>query len=83
MKYYPVTAKGVSEQYNNHKDDNPVFRSGQGATDSPAKWMGVSNIIIKCNNKCAIGRVMEDPMKQIKRNTTTQCLQMMQCCCTT
>eukprot|EP00957_Ditylum_brightwellii_P156321 11898221-Ditylum_brightwellii.AAC.1 len=67
MKYYLVTAKGVLEQYNTHKDGNPVFGSGQGATDSPAKWTGVSNPIIKCNNKWAIGRVMEDPMKQIKK----------------
>eukprot|EP00957_Ditylum_brightwellii_P009947 750237-Ditylum_brightwellii.AAC.1 len=34
--------------------------------------MGVSNTTIKCNNKWAIGRVMEDPMKQInkKHNNT-------------
>eukprot|EP00957_Ditylum_brightwellii_P150979 11496163-Ditylum_brightwellii.AAC.1 len=38
MKYYMTTAKGISEEFNAHTEEEPMYGLGQGATDGPAKW---------------------------------------------
>eukprot|EP00957_Ditylum_brightwellii_P093557 7124156-Ditylum_brightwellii.AAC.1 len=67
MKYFPVTAKRISKIFNQHNDNEPVLGSGQGTTESPAKWTGTSNAIIKCYNKWAIGQVITTLKKIIQR----------------
>eukprot|EP00957_Ditylum_brightwellii_P090252 6873565-Ditylum_brightwellii.AAC.1 len=63
MQYYPVTGKGVAKTYNQHEEGKPDLDSGQGATNSPAKWSRESSVTIKCHNKWAIGGEMTCPMK--------------------
>eukprot|EP00957_Ditylum_brightwellii_P164507 12524531-Ditylum_brightwellii.AAC.1 len=67
MKYHMCTAKGVSEKYNVHGDDNPTWGTGQGACESPPKLTFTDNIITKAYNKKAIGCSIWDPMKRIKK----------------
>jgi hypothetical protein len=66
MKFYMVTAFGVSEKYNQHSEETPSYGIGQGATDGPPGWTGISDIIIKSHNTKAHGSILEDPTKTIK-----------------
>jgi hypothetical protein len=66
MKYYMVTAFGVSDECNQHSEEDPSYGIGQGATDGPPGWSGLSNIIIKSHNKKAHGSILTDPTKIIK-----------------
>jgi hypothetical protein len=66
MKFYMVTAFGVSEQYNQHSNETPSYGIGQGATDGPPGWTGVSDIIIKSHNSKAHRSILEYPAKTIK-----------------
>ncbi len=61
-----VTAFGVSEDYNQHSEETPSYGIGQGATDGPPGWTGISNIIIKSHNTKAHGSTLEDPARNIQ-----------------
>eukprot|EP00957_Ditylum_brightwellii_P111625 8514295-Ditylum_brightwellii.AAC.1 len=66
-------AKGVSKETNSHSKETLSWGSVQGACDSPVKWGLISNTIIKCHNKWAIGRKMQDPTRRVqkkKKNAT-------------
>eukprot|EP00957_Ditylum_brightwellii_P079936 6079591-Ditylum_brightwellii.AAC.2 len=51
MQHHMLTAKGVSEEYNQHTREDPMYGFGQGATDAAAKWTLQDNIIAKAYNK--------------------------------
>eukprot|EP00957_Ditylum_brightwellii_P210223 15364692-Ditylum_brightwellii.AAC.1 len=65
MRYYMVMAKGISKETNSHS--NQSWGSGQEACDSPVKWGLISNTIIKCHNKWAIGRKIQDPTRRVQK----------------
>jgi hypothetical protein len=62
----PVTAFGVSEEYNQHSKETPSYGMGQGAKDGPPGWTGVSDIINKSPNTKAHGSTLEDPARTTK-----------------
>jgi hypothetical protein len=66
MKFYMVTAFGVSTEYNQHSVENPSYGIGQGATDGPPGWTQISDVIIKSHNQTAYGSILQDPIKTIK-----------------
>eukprot|EP00957_Ditylum_brightwellii_P060715 4609172-Ditylum_brightwellii.AAC.1 len=70
MQYHMAMTKGISKESNSHSNKNMSWESVQGACDSLAKWGLISNTIIKCHNKWAIGRKIQDPTRivQKKRN---------------
>eukprot|EP00957_Ditylum_brightwellii_P013020 983594-Ditylum_brightwellii.AAC.1 len=37
MKHHMNTKKRISKDYNSHTEENPIYGTGQGATDSPPK----------------------------------------------
>eukprot|EP00957_Ditylum_brightwellii_P209307 15361161-Ditylum_brightwellii.AAC.1 len=67
MRYHTVTAKRISNKTNSHRNKNPSWGSGQGVCDSPVKWGLTSNTIIKCYNKWAIGRKIQDPSRKVQK----------------
>eukprot|EP00957_Ditylum_brightwellii_P048030 3647212-Ditylum_brightwellii.AAC.1 len=62
-----VHSKGSVRKYNVHSDENLTWGTGQGACDSPPKWMFTDNAITKAYNKRAIGCSIWDPTKMIKK----------------
>eukprot|EP00978_Attheya_sp_CCMP212_P014098 scaffold35789_cov28-Attheya_sp.AAC.1 len=66
MKFYMITAFGVSKEYNQHSGEEPSYGCGQGAIDGPPCWTLISNVIIKSHNKKAHGSILADPIKTIK-----------------
>eukprot|EP00957_Ditylum_brightwellii_P002362 181156-Ditylum_brightwellii.AAC.1 len=67
MKYHMTTTKGILEEYKSHLQEEPMYGSGQGATDGPAKWTFKDNVIAKTYNKKATGCRMHDPTKSIMK----------------
>lgn len=41
--YYMCTANGISKRYNEHTKESPIYGSGQGAGDSPTRWVLLNN----------------------------------------
>eukprot|EP00957_Ditylum_brightwellii_P047520 3609056-Ditylum_brightwellii.AAC.1 len=67
MKYHMTTTKGISEEYNSHSQEEPMYGSGQGATDGPVKWTLKDNGITKTYNKKAPDCRMHNPRKSIQK----------------
>eukprot|EP00978_Attheya_sp_CCMP212_P046669 scaffold404349_cov28-Attheya_sp.AAC.1 len=66
MRYHMVTAYGVSDEANQHTNEDPIHGLGQGSTDGPTGWNQVSNVMIKVHNKQANGSTIQDPTRSIK-----------------
>ena len=66
MKYHISTGLGISKIANINDDDCPIYGIGQGATDAPAQWTLMSDIIQKIHNDKAIGTTIMNPTKTIK-----------------
>eukprot|EP00957_Ditylum_brightwellii_P192176 14629170-Ditylum_brightwellii.AAC.1 len=65
MKYHVTTTKGISEEYNSHSQEEPMYGSGQGTTGGRAKWTFKDNVITKTYNKKVTDCRMNDPTKSI------------------
>ena len=65
MKYHISTGFGISKEANTNSNENPIYGIGQGATDGPAQWTMMSDILQKIHNKRAIGTTITNPTKSI------------------
>eukprot|EP00957_Ditylum_brightwellii_P205590 15344540-Ditylum_brightwellii.AAC.1 len=68
MKYHMVTSYRVDEVPVESTPTKPIYRIGQGATDTPPNWTLVSNVCQKTYEKHAKGCTITDPMQNITLN---------------
>lgn len=64
-KHHANTNLGISERYNTHSVEQPIHGSGQGAGDSPTRWILISNGITLGFNKKAKLCSISNPNKTI------------------
>lgn len=59
-RHYMSTAAGISHRYNENSTAPPIYGSGQGAGDSPTRWVMMSHGITMAFNQvrhlCEIGK---------------------------
>lgn len=68
MKYHITTGLGISKLANTNSKKTPIYGIGQGATDAPAQWTLMSDIIQKIHNNRAYGTIITNPTKTIKES---------------
>eukprot|EP00978_Attheya_sp_CCMP212_P021152 scaffold61404_cov38-Attheya_sp.AAC.3 len=61
LKYFIVTAFGISLLANQHSDLSQFLGPGQGAADAPFAWALISTYLICAYNKQAHGCQLKDP----------------------
>eukprot|EP00957_Ditylum_brightwellii_P161868 12324215-Ditylum_brightwellii.AAC.1 len=66
-----TTAFRLRPHQNWHNIIAELHRISQGATDGPSGWMFISDIILKCYSKLALGHTISNPTNtlQIENNT--------------
>jgi hypothetical protein len=65
LKYFIVTAFGISLLANQHSDLSQFLGPGQGATDAPFAWALISTYLICAYKKQAHGCTLKDPTGKI------------------
>jgi hypothetical protein len=60
-KYYLKTKLGVSDDLIQHCSAHPIFGNGQGAGDSPQKWLFMSSTLFGIYEPCAEGSKFTSP----------------------
>jgi hypothetical protein len=60
-KYYLKTKLGISETYVQHSRAHPMFGNGQGAGDSPQKWLFMSSTLFDIYEPKAAGSKFASP----------------------
>ena len=83
-RYHLKTIKGISERFVQHSRAYPWFGNGQGAGDSPGKWLFICSTLFDEYEELAIGSTYESPNRSLSvtiyavgfvddvRNTTNQ-----------
>eukprot|EP00957_Ditylum_brightwellii_P100976 7696344-Ditylum_brightwellii.AAC.1 len=66
-----TTAFGLGPHQNWHNLIAAVHGIEQGATDGPSGWMFISNIILKCYLKLAVGHTIIDPTNTLQIENKT------------
>lgn len=61
MKYFVKTANGVSTKYYTSSKQKTMHGPGQGGRGSPAVWVIISSLMMKCINQTAIGSTFINP----------------------
>jgi hypothetical protein len=72
MKYFIKAQYGCAKTFNGHMKPDPIHGSGQGASDSIARWGFVSDSIIRAYNKKAISDPITGPISDTVYNEKIQ-----------
>eukprot|EP00957_Ditylum_brightwellii_P100977 7696345-Ditylum_brightwellii.AAC.1 len=71
-----TTSFGLGSHQNWHNLKAAVHRIGQGFTDRPSGCMFISDIILKCYSKLAVGHTITDPTSKFKEDKATLMFQV-------
>jgi hypothetical protein len=72
IKYYIKHKLGIGTIPNQHSATSPFLGSGQGATDSPARWGFISDALIRSYKKLAHQAIIRSPSSRKQINQQIQ-----------